>query len=48
MTYFIGRFVHPVEGKGWGKGGGMVVISLTLLENMKTWCNIQVMIYPLS
>ena len=22
-TSFIGQFIHPVGGEGWGKGGGM-------------------------
>ena len=53
---FIGQLVHLVEGKGMGDGvmgldEGYRYLSpqrvFTLLENMKTWCNIQVIIYPL-
>ena len=46
---FIGQFVHPVGGDGV-KGESLLQLAacFTLLENVKIWCKIQVIIYPLS
>ena len=48
-TSFIGQSFHPVGGRGWGKEGGLgyLYFSQVLLEYIKTWCNIQVIIYRL-
>ena len=44
--FLVSLFIQS-EGKGWDKGIGLLypVMSITLLENMKIWCNIQVMKY---
>ena len=47
---FIGQFVHPVGGGGIGGRGKSLLYpaaGFTLLGNMKIWCNIHVIIYPL-
>ena len=48
---FIGQFVHPVKGdRVKGVEGGnryLSLLQISLLENMKIWCKIQVIIYPL-
>ena len=50
-TSFNGQFVHPVRGiEDVKKGGGWRVsylpaASITLLEYIEIWCNIQVIIY---
>ncbi len=44
LLSFIGQFVYPVEGeRGWGDR----FLVRSLLENMKVWCKIQVIINPL-
>ena len=52
LQIFIGQLEYPVEGERWGKGVGWRVslflpsASITLLEYIKIWCYIQVIIYP--
>ena len=50
-TSFIGPFVHPVEEEGikvvWVGIGILASYKFPLLEHMKIWCNIQVIIYSL-
>ena len=41
----MGQFVHPVKRER--KGLFWPAASFTLLENMKIWCKIQVIINPL-
>ena len=45
---FIGQFVNPVGGEGIGIRYFSPLQIITLLENMKILCRIQVTIYPLS
>ena len=49
---YIGQFVHSIRGDGigWKQRGKSLfypAACVTLLENMKIWCTIQVIIYPL-
>ena len=50
---FISQFAHPVRGGDWLKdmeGGSLFehALSFTLLEYMKIWYKINVIIYPLE
>ena len=44
VNLFIGQFVDPVEGEGIGWMEAIVILA-TLSEYIKTWCNIQLIIY---
>ncbi len=46
-TIFIDQFVHLVGGKGMGLRGGWFkpAATITLLEYMRIWYDIQVIIY---
>ena len=52
MESIIGYFVYPVRGdrkRGWIVGNDILAhCYFTLLENMKIWCNVQVIINPLD
>ena len=47
LVYWL-LFVHPLGGGG-GEGESLFypAASFTLLENMKIWCENQLMIYPI-
>ena len=51
---FIGQFVHPVRGEGIGprvwnwENRYFRPQRVYLLQNRKIWCEISVVIYPLS
>ena len=47
LKIFFGQFGHPIGGNGMRERGSMGVIDIlaSLLENMKIWCNIQIIIY---